>query len=218
MASQGLEQHGEKMDGVYRWTRYVYDWTRPLFLFGRDALVDGLDPPQGGRVCELGCGTAHNLIRLARRRPDLRIIGVDASNAMLEVAKRNIRQAGLQDRVVLVHGYAESYKPPGAVDAVLFPYSLSMMPEPALAIQNASAWLRDDGVIHVVDFGDLKGWPGVARKTLLAFLNRFEVYPKPELLESMPGSMRVTASWRLGRYCVSAMLQQARDNAGEVYG
>ena len=79
MASQGLEQHGEKMDGVYRWTRYVYDWTRPFFLFGRDALVDGLNPPQGGRVCELGCGTAHNLIRLARRRPDLQIIGVDAS-------------------------------------------------------------------------------------------------------------------------------------------
>jgi S-adenosylmethionine-diacylgycerolhomoserine-N-methlytransferase len=137
---------------------------------------------------------------------------------MLEVAKRNIRQAGLQDRVVLVHGYAESFAPSEAVDAVLFPYSLSMMPEPALAIQNASAWLRDDGVIHVVDFGDLKGWPGVARKTLLAFLNRFEVYPRPELLESMPGSMRVTASWRLGGYCVSAMLQQARDNAGEVYG
>jgi S-adenosylmethionine-diacylgycerolhomoserine-N-methlytransferase len=126
---------------------------------------------------------------------------------MLEVAKRNIRQAGLQDRVVLVHGYAESYKPPGAVDAVLFPYSLSMMPEPALAMQNASGWLREGGAIHVVDFGDLRSWPGFAREALLWFLNRFEVYPRPELFESMPGSMRVTASWRLGGYCVSAMLQ-----------
>ena len=216
MALQGLEQHGEKMDEVYRWTRHVYDWTRPFFLFGRDALVDGLDPPLGGSVCELGCGTAHNLIRLARRRPDLRIIGVDASSAMLEVAQQKIVRAGLQDQVVLVHGYAESFAPSEAVDAVLFPYSLSMMPEPALAIQNASAWLRDDGVIHVVDFGDLKGWPGVARKTLLAFLNRFEVYPKPELLESMPGSMRVTASWRLGRYCMSAMLQQASGVVGDT--
>ena len=106
MALQELEQHGEKMDEVYRWTRHVYDWTRPLFLFGRDALVDGLDPPQGGRVCELGCGTAHNLIRLARRRPDLKIIGVDASQAMLEVAQRNILQARLGDQVAFVHGYA----------------------------------------------------------------------------------------------------------------
>lgn len=216
MAFQGLEQHGEKMDGVYRWTRYVYDWTRPFFLFGRDALVDGLDPPQGGRVCELGCGTAHNLIRLARRRPDLRIIGVDASGAMLEVAQRNILRAGLQDQVVLVHGYAESYKPPGAVDAVLFPYSLSMMPEPALAMQNAGGWLREGGAIHVVDFGDLRGWPGVAREALLWFLNRFEVYPRPELFESTPGSMRVTASWKLGRYCVSAMLQQASGAGGDT--
>jgi S-adenosylmethionine-diacylgycerolhomoserine-N-methlytransferase len=137
---------------------------------------------------------------------------------MLEVAQQKIVRAGLQDQVVLVRGYAESFAPSEAVDAVLFPYSLSMMPEPALAIQNASAWLREGGAIHVVDFGDLQGWPGVAREALLWFLNRFEVYPRPELFESMPGSMRVTASWRLGRYCVSAMLQQARDNAGEVYG
>jgi S-adenosylmethionine-diacylgycerolhomoserine-N-methlytransferase len=209
MALQGLEQHGEKMDEVYRWTRHVYDWTRPFFLFGRDALVDGLDPPLGGRVCELGCGTAHNLIRLARRRPDLRIIGVDASSAMLEVAQQKIVRAGLQDQVVLVHGYAESFAPSEAVDAVLFPYSLSMMPEPALAIQNASGWLRDGGVIHVVDFGDLKSWPGVARKTLLAFLNRFEVYPRPELFESVPGSMQMDSHRKFGGYSVSAMIRPA---------
>ena len=209
MALQELEQHGEKMDEVYRWTRHVYDWTRPLFLFGRDALVDGLDPPQGGRVCELGCGTAHNLIRLARRRPDLKIIGVDASQAMLEVAQRNILQARLGDQVALVHGYAESYQPPDAVDAVLFPYSLSMMPEPDLAIQNASGWLREGGAIHLVDFGDMRGWPACARKALLGFINRFEVYPRPELFESIPDGIELAARWRLGGYCVSATLVPA---------
>lgn len=213
MTSQGLEQHGEKMDEVYRWTRYIYDWTRPFFLFGRDALIDELDPPQRGRVCELGCGTAHNLIRLARRRPDLHVIGVDASSAMLEVAQRNIQKAGLGDRVVLVHGYAESYEPPETVDVVLFPYSLSMMPEPVLAIQNASGWLKEGGAIHVVDFGDLRGWPDLAREALLWFLNRFEVYPRPELFESMPGSMRMMTSRKLAGYCVSARLQLSSGNA-----
>lgn len=213
MALQGLEQHGEKMDEVYRWTRHVYDWTRPLFLFGRDALVDGLDPPQKGRVCELGCGTAHNLIRLARRRPDLQIIGVDASQAMLEVAQQNILQAGLRDQVSLVHGYAESYQPPDAVDAVLFPYSLSMMPEPALAIQNASGWLQEGGAIYLVDFGDMRGWPSVARRALLGFLNRYEVYPRPELLESIPDGIRLTVKWRLGGYCVSATLVAAEGSS-----
>jgi S-adenosylmethionine-diacylgycerolhomoserine-N-methlytransferase len=218
MALQGLEQHGEKMDEVYRWTRHVYDWTRPFFLFGRDALVDGLDPPLGGRVCELGCGTAHNLIRLARRRPDLRIIGVDASSAMLEVAQQKIVRAGLQDQVVLVHGYAESFAPSEAVDAVLFPYSLSMMPEPELAIQNASGWLRDGGAIHVVDFGDLQGWPGVARKRLLGFLNRFEVYPRPELFESVPVSMQMDSRRKFGGYSVSAIIRYSGSISATVSG
>ena len=216
MAVQGLEQHGEKMDQVYRWTRHVYDWTRPFFLFGRNALVDRLDPPRGSRICELGCGTAYNLIRLAGRRPDLRIIGVDASQAMLELAQRNIKRAGMQDHVELVYGYGESYQPPEGIDVVLFPYSLSMMPEPALAIQNASGWLREGGAIHVLDFGDMRDWPGVVRKTLLRFLNRFEVFPRPELFELMPGEMEIAAEWRFGGYCVNAILQHPISDGGDV--
>lgn len=201
-----LEQHGAKMDSVYRWTRYVYDWTRPLFLFGRDRLVDALDPPEGGRVCEMGCGTAHNLIRLARRRPDLQLIGVDASEAMLEMARRKVRQAGLTAQITLVHGFAESYRPAGCVDVVMFPYSLSMMPRPDLAIQNASSWISPDGYLAVVDFGDLSGWPALPRRLVLEFLNRFEVYPRPELFSPEVSPLGVKANWRLGRYCVSAAL------------
>ncbi|MFM1860246.1 MAG: hypothetical protein RL133_1746 [Pseudomonadota bacterium] len=206
MHADPLKQHGSKMDQVYRWTRYVYDWTRPLFLFGRDRLVDTLDVPPGGLVCEMGCGTAHNLIRLARRRPDLQLIGVDASEAMLELARRKVRQAGLTERIQLVHGYAESYQPPSPMDRVIFPYSLSMMPRPDLAIQNASGWLRPGGYLAVVDFGDLSGWPAFLRRLVLQFLNRFEVYPRPELFSPEISPLGVKANWRLGRYCLSAVL------------
>lgn len=204
-APEALTGHGSKMDRVYRWTRYVYDWTRPLFLFGRRGLVDGIDPPTGGRVCEMGCGTAYNLIRLARRRPDLRLLGVDASEAMLELARRNVARAGLASRITLVQGFAESYRPADPVDAVLFPYSLSMMPYPAQALTNAAGWLAPRGCLAVVDFGDFAGWPRVLRAPVLRFLEAFEVTPRPELFaQDAPAGLVKRVNWRLGRYWVTA--------------
>ena len=59
----------EEMDAMYRWTRYVYDLTRKYYLLGRDRLIDEMELQPGDRVLEIGCGTARNLIRLARQAP-----------------------------------------------------------------------------------------------------------------------------------------------------
>lgn len=210
MQLESLNSHGAKMDEVYRWTRYVYDWTRPLFLFGRDELVDRLNPPVGGRVCEMGCGTAHNLIRLARRRPDLRLLGVDASEAMLELAARKICNLGLEGQVELAHGYAESFRPSMPMDAVLFPYSLSMMPAPHSALLNAGSWLSEAGAIHFVDFGDLAGWPSIPRRMVQRFLNHFAVHPRPAAITEAAEGLKVELEWRYGRYCFAGVIRRTR--------
>ncbi|MGA1273820.1 MAG: class I SAM-dependent methyltransferase [Burkholderiaceae bacterium] len=203
---ESLDSHGRRMDDVYKWTRHVYDLSRPFFLLGRDGLINELNPRQGATVLEMGCGTGHNLIRLARKRPDLQLIGVDASTAMLEMAERKVRKQGLSERVTLSHGYAESYKPQQAVAAILFPYSLSMMPSPLDALQNATAMLEPDGAIHVVDFGDLQSWFRPMRHQILRFLNRFEVYPQPEVIDDLKHTGYLLRRWHWGRYCYSAQL------------
>lgn len=211
MQSHGLESHGTKMDEVYRWTRYVYDWTRPLFLLGRDDLVDRLDPPLGGQVCEMGCGTAHNLIRLARRRPDLTLLGVDASEAMLELAAKKIRRLSLEGQIALAHGYAESFRPPTPMDAVFFSYSLSMMPAPELALVNARGWLSKGGAIHFVDFGDLEGWPTLPRAMVQRFLKHFEVHPRPGAIDEASEGFEATIDRRYGHYCFNGVLRHPVD-------
>ena len=62
------------MDRIYRRQRYVYDLTRKYYLLGRDELIDRLAPPADGRVLEIGCGTARNLIAAARRWPQARFL------------------------------------------------------------------------------------------------------------------------------------------------
>ena len=53
------------MDRMYRRQRHIYDLTRKFYLLGRDRLIADLEVAAGDRVCEVGCGTARNLIALA---------------------------------------------------------------------------------------------------------------------------------------------------------
>ena len=52
---------------------------------------------------------------------------------MLETARAKVREAGLEDRILLRHGLAEELSPSAfgveSFDHVLFSYSLSMMPD-----------------------------------------------------------------------------------------
>ena len=62
----------------------------------------------------MGCGTARNLIAIARAYPEARLFGLDASEAMLETARAAVRRAGLGDRITLIQGLAE-HLTPGAI-------------------------------------------------------------------------------------------------------
>ena len=179
--------HARQMDRIYRFQRHFYDLTRPLFLPGRDALLDALTLRPGERVLEMGCGTARNLIRLAQRHPDILLFGVDASPAMLETATRSVHRAGLAHRIALRVQNAEDVDPlktfglREAFDAAFFSYSLTMMPTWREALDAACAALGGSDRLFVVDFGDQGAWPGPARFVLNKWLSLFHVQYPPDL-------------------------------------
>ena len=55
------------LDSIYAYQRLIYDWTRKFFLFGRDTLIREMKLQPGDHVVEVGCGTARNLIALAKK-------------------------------------------------------------------------------------------------------------------------------------------------------
>ena len=208
------KSHAALMDKVYRRQRYVYDFTRKYYLFGRDRLIRELALRPGERVVEVGCGTARNLIRIARRYPGAQLFGLDASQEMLKTASDAVRRAGLQTRIQLAHGYAEDLSPAmfgqsEAFDACLFSYSLSMIPDWKQALRAACGALAPTGRIHVVDFGDLAGLGGAGRALLLAWLGLFHVTPRAELLHALEQSASGSLRLLPGRYAfVLARLSQ----------
>jgi ubiquinone/menaquinone biosynthesis C-methylase UbiE len=58
----------------------------------------GINTP-GKRVLDLGTGTGLLAIELAKARPDWHITGVDISEEMLKIARKNTEQAALADRI-----------------------------------------------------------------------------------------------------------------------
>jgi S-adenosylmethionine-diacylgycerolhomoserine-N-methlytransferase len=185
------ENHSGLMDRVYRRQRHFYDFTRKYYLFGRDRLIAGLALKPGESLAEIGCGTARNLIAIARAYPEARLYGLDASQAMLETASIAVRCAGLEDRIHLAQGLAEDFSPARfglqSFENVLFSYSLSMIPDWRAALAAGFASLSPNGRLHVVDFGDLKslGWP--AKTALTAWLKLFHVTPRTEFLRRLEG-------------------------------
>jgi len=198
-----------RMDRMYRYQRHIYDLSRKFYLLGRDRLIRELAPGPGARICEIGCGTGRNLVALARRYPDAEIFGIDASNEMLKTARATIARAGLAGRIRIELCLAEKLDPrgifglPEPFDAIVFSYTLSMIPDWGRAVEHAVEVLKPAGVLAVVDFSEQRGLPEWFRNLLRRWLALFDVTPRaglPDFLRALArrqrGSLMVEPLYR----------------------
>lgn len=182
--------HRAHMDGIYRYQRYIYDATRKYYLLGRDRLLDELQPPPGGTILEIGCGTGRNLVLAARRYPHAKLYGFDISSEMLKTARTSIARAGLSDRILVAEGDATSFDAQALFgrahfERVFISYALSMIPPWRQALAPALTAVEPGGRLHIVDFGQFEGWPGWFKSGMLAWLAKFTVHPRADLEDAL---------------------------------
>lgn len=180
----------EHMDRIYRWQAPIYDLTRKPYLLGRDQLIASLEPPPGGTVLEIGCGTGRNLVAAARRWPRARFYGFDISTVMLANARRAVHDAGLDKRITLAAADAATFEPQqvfgrGSFDRVFMSYTLSMIPPWREALARGCDALTPEGELFVADFGDQAGLPKTFRAVLYRWLAAFSVTPRLDLEEEL---------------------------------
>ena len=190
-----METHAKLMDGVYRRQRHVYDLTRKYYLLGRDRLIDGLAPPAGGSVLELGCGTGRNLIQAAGSFPQADFRGLDISAEMLATAEAAIARHGLSARVGLAQGDASDFDAQAlfgrtGFDRVFISYAVSMIPEWRRTVAAALETLNEGGALHIVDFGRQERLPSFFRSGLRAWLAKFHVAPRDDLRDVLEAECR----------------------------
>ncbi len=187
MSAPGASSNAHSaMDQMYRYTRHVYDLTRKYYLFGRDKLIEELPVRDGDHVCEVGCGTARNLVVLAQKRANLHLYGIDASAEMLKTAQASVDGAGLAGRIRLGTALSTDFTAARLghdrpFDRLIYSYSLSMMDDWREALEHGISQLKPGGTIHVVDFGNQEGLPAWFRGLLKGWLDQFHVRFRPEV-------------------------------------
>jgi ubiquinone/menaquinone biosynthesis C-methylase UbiE len=125
---------------------------RPLYRQVVDDLVNENLPP-GAVVLDVGTGPGRLLIELARRRPDLQLIGVDPSPHMLALAQQNVDDAGLASTVSLRSGEAAVLPvDDGIVHAAVSTVTMHHWPDVAAGVTELGRVLRPDGQLLVYDF------------------------------------------------------------------
>ena len=100
------------------------------------------------RGLDLGCGTGATAVRLARLGIHMTLL--DSSSAMLDIAKRASREAGVDGRIALNHGDAAQVAnlfPAESFDVVLCHNILEYVDDPVAVLRGAARAMRDSSAI-----------------------------------------------------------------------
>lgn len=139
--------------------------------------------PAGGTVLDLGCGSGQYLAHLARRRPDLRIVGLDLSEPMLRTGREMLAREGLDDRVELRRGDMTDFLGlvPEQVDAISTVRALHHLPSSEVLTrcleQVASVRESTGCAVWIYDRARFKH-----PKSLRAFMSTLTITPLPPVL------------------------------------
>ncbi len=147
----------------------------PLFGFRvkqyRQDTIAALALRPGDTVVELACGTGLNFPYVQRViGPRGRIIGVDLTDAMLEVARDRVHREGWTN-VELVQADVAEWQFPAGVSGVFSTFAITIVPDYDAILERASRALRPEGRLAVFDFKEPAGWPAWLVR-LAAWLNK----------------------------------------------
>lgn len=194
----------------YKFHALIYDKTRWMILHGRRGAAEQMGLRGDSSVLEVGCGTGLNF-RFVQERIDpqrSKLVGLDFSQDMLRVAEKRVAAAGWPN-VELVHGDATQLRLGRQFDAILFGYSLTMIPDWRAALRCAREHLKPAARLVVLDFGRFAGWGpfgGIMRGWLR--LNHVETLaPYVEYMRELFPNLEVS-QW-LGGYCFTAVGRRA---------
>jgi ubiquinone/menaquinone biosynthesis C-methylase UbiE len=210
-----LEARLQRRIQRYGWDLAAHDyeplWQRQL-AEARSVLLALASPLPGEQVLDMACGTGLVTFDAARAiRPDGRVLGIDLSGQMVDVARRRAEDLELPN-CRFARMDAESLALPDAsFDVALCALGLMYMPDPEQALHEMRRVLRPGGRIALAVWGERSrcGWSAV-----------FEVIAAEVASEVCPLFFRLGQQDSLARLCASesfATIEQRRIATTLIY-
>lgn len=128
----------------------VYDRTVAYFgPLGR-AIVDAVAPNTGERVLDVGAGRGASLVPAAERVGAAgRVVGIDASPAMVDLTTADLRAGSIDNADMLVGDAQRLAFPERRFDVVICSQCLGIVADPAAAIREFRRVLRPHGRVAI---------------------------------------------------------------------
>ena len=176
--------NNSEIENYYKKQHKVYDITRPLFLFGRDELVDIIQKrDESGKLLEIGCGTGY-LLRKLESTKSLQLYGIDLTQEMLNKAKKN-----LSSGTILTHCSLEDYANDEKFDIIVLSYTFTInLKEFTNNIIRVKKLLKKGGRLYVVDFHRY------GNKLYKQYMNWHGINMSTNLLEELQNNFKTEVS------------------------
>lgn len=152
-----------------------YDMMNRIISLGIDQrwrrrTVDALALKPGARVLDLATGTGDLAMMIARRHPEVTVVGADPSAGMLAQGERKVAAAGLGARVQLKRGEAERIDEEDAsVDGVSMAFGIRNVVDRPAALREMARVLKPGGRVAILELSE-------PRKGLLATMARVHIH------------------------------------------
>jgi ubiquinone/menaquinone biosynthesis C-methylase UbiE len=118
-------------------------------LIARMALAIG---PAQGRCLDLCSGPSRIPIKLAQQNPNLSIFALDYSQNMVQVAQKNVADAGVEERVGISRGDAKLLPyPKHSFDLVISSHAFHHISEPLVFLNEIARVVKPAGAILITD-------------------------------------------------------------------
>lgn len=112
-------------------------------------VFDGIDLEDSEHLLEVGCGVGAQSKILCRRFPDLKITGVDLSEAQLSLARKNLAEEIKDGRVVLKKQDAQKLRVPGKFDSAFICWFLEHVPKPIEVLKKTRKHLKPGSKVYI---------------------------------------------------------------------
>ena len=149
------------MDDHKAWLAGVFDRAAPTYdrigeayhAYFAERLIDLTAPARDAHLLDIACGRGAVLVAAAARGIS-RLAGIDVSPTMIELARADLRAAGIAEVDLRVMDAEHLDFPDARFDVLTAAFALFFLPDPARAAAEFRRVLRPGGVLAVSTWGD----------------------------------------------------------------